>query len=308
MMPDPNDAGAPQKRASTSVVSKRRLAVAISLAGAAVAAVTCGGTTGREGLPQDNDDGTDAESVVESGMTGLDSGLFDVMITYVDQFLPDIVAPADTGQDGGGSPWPSCPPFIAVGPDGGPVPLGSALEVNEVPGDYAGDGGEVPAPDGSPCATYGWFGSTATDNCLLQLAPAEGDFAFFPPCNWCADAGVASVGAGAGIALYNLCLDLYTCSLQTGCGAASAAYPSACLCGNASGPDCIIDAGGPCAAQELAALQATQATLQTALENYAADPVAAQNNPGYCGAALNYVFQNAAELGCFPADAAGGSP
>jgi hypothetical protein len=304
MMPEPSGAGALQERASTSRVSKHRLAVAVSMAGAAIVAVTCGGTTGREGLPQD--DGTDAESLAEGGMAGLDSGAFDVTITYVDRFLSDIVAPPDTGQEGG-SPWPSCPPFMAVEADGGPVPLGSALEVNEVPGDYAGDGGEVPAPDGSPCATYGWLGSTAADNCLLQLASAEGDFAFFPPCNWCADSGVASVGAGAGIALYDLCLDLYTCALQTGCGAASAAYPSACLCGSASGPDCILDAGGACAAQELAALQATQATVQTALENYAGDPTAAQNNPGYCGAALNYIFQNAADIGCFPADAAGGS-
>jgi hypothetical protein len=307
MMPDPNGAGARHERASTSIVSRHRLAVAVSLAGVAIAAVTCGGTTGRDGLPQDGD-GTDAQSAAEGGAVALESSTFDVTITYVDRFLPDIVAPPDTGQDGGEYPWPSCPPFLAVGPDGGPVPLGSALEVNEVPGEYAGDGGEVPAPDGSPCAAYGWLGSTAADDCLLQLAPAEGDFAFFPPCNWCADAGVASVGAGAGIALYDLCLDLYACSLQTGCGAASAAYPSACLCGNASGPDCIIDAGGPCAAQELAALQATQATVQTALENYAGDPVAAQNNPGYCGAALNYIFQNAAEVGCFPADAGGGSP
>src|SRR5262249_23179704 len=121
-----------------------------------------------------------------------------------------------------------------------------------------------------------------------------GDFPFLPPCNWCASAGSAAQGPGAGLPLYDLCLKLYECAITTGCGAA--ASPAACLCGSASAADCIVDAGGPCAAEELAALQATSAGIQTALSNYTQfDP----QYPGYCGSSLNFVFQNARTNGCF---------
>ena len=43
-------------------------------------------------------------------------------------------------------------------------------------------------------------------------------------------------------------------------------------------------------------MQATSSTIQTTLENYTDID---QSSPGYCGSALNYVFQNAVSLNCF---------
>ncbi len=235
-------------------------------------------------------DGSDAGATLDAAEL---DGLFDVSITYADRALPDVVAPPDTGA-GAGYPWPTCAPFIPVGPDGMPVPAGA--EVNQIPAVYGDDGGEIPASDGSACATYGWLGNTAVDNCLTSQASGfgTGDFPFLPACNWCADSGVAAQGPGAGISTYTLCLDLYACAMRTGCG--SAQNPAECLCGDATASDCIVDAGGPCATEELAALQATPSSVQTALTNYTQFDT---EYHGYCGSALNFVFQNARTNGCF---------
>jgi hypothetical protein len=298
--------GAPQTRGSTSSVRKRRLVVAISLALAAVAAITCGGTTGRDGLPQDDDSGADAAETAIDG--ALDAGMFDVAITYADRVLPDVVAPADTGADGGGYPWPTCAPFVPVDQNGNPVPLGT--EADQVPGVYVDGGGdeagELRAPDGSACATYGWLGSTAVDDCMTsQTAGFAHDFPLLPPCNWCS--GVATTGPGADLPLRDLCLNLYACAVQTGCGAVPGPY---CLCGSANGPQCFQDAGGPCLVEELSVLQATNTptSIQNALDNYTSLQPQADNNPGYCGSALNFVLHNTQQLGCFDLLDAAASP
>jgi hypothetical protein len=275
----------------------RRLTAAACCVLGMLAGVTCGGTTGREGL---SSGGSDDGGALDG--QDLDGGGFDVLITYVDRVLPDIVAPPE-GATSETYPWPTCAPFIPVGPDGGAVPAGA--EINQIPAEYDGDGGEIPAPDGSACATYGWLGSTAVDNCLTSQASGfgMGDFPFLPACNWCADGGIASQGPGAGLPNYMLCLNLYTCALRTGCGAAE--NPSACLCGDAPASECIVDAGGPCATEELAALQATPSAIQTALTNYTQfDP----DYDGYCGSSLNFVFQNARTNGCFLLLDGGGNP
>ena len=268
----------------------------------ALAVIRCGGTTGREGL-----DGSDASaSAALDGASGvsddasLDPGSFDVTIPYVDRVLPDVSTPADAGA-GVGDPWPSCPPFIPIGPDGGPVPPGS--ELNQIPAAYGDAGAEVPAADGSPCATYGWLGSTAADACLTSSSSGWGqdDFPLLPPCSWCSDAGTASQGPGAGVSAYRLCLNLYTCAMRSGCGAGQ--DPATCLCGHASASECIVDAGGPCATEEMAALQYRSDSVEQALSNYTQiDPAFL----GYCGSALNYVLQNARSGGCFPPADAGG--
>jgi hypothetical protein len=296
-----------------------RIVVTVALAPAALAAVMCGGTTGRDGLQTDNGaeagGGTaDGSAMATDGSGGSDSGTFDVVVTYADRILPDVVAPRDSGAPvEAGYPWPTCPPFLLVGPngettteDGGPVPFGS--EINQIPA-IAVDGGEIPAPDGSACATYGWLGSPAIDNCVTsQFAGAGGaqDFSFLPPCNWCQGAGVASVGPGAGLKLYDLCINLYVCALQTGCGALPGA--AACLCGDAGATECILDAGGPCAAEEIAALQVAPGSLEPALENYNDLTPLTLGNLGYCGSLLNSVFQNAITGACFSLLDGGGTP
>jgi hypothetical protein len=271
-------------------IGTRMLFGAAGCALAIFGSATCGGTTGREGLSM----GDDADGGATLDAAELDDSNFDVGITYADRVVPDVVAPPDTG--GAASyPWPmTCAPFIPVGPNGAEVPLGA--EVNQIPAVFDGDGGELPAPDGSACATYGWLGSTTIDNCLTSQASGfgSGDFPFLPACNWCADSGVAAQGPGAGIATYTLCLNLYACAIRTGCGAEES--PSACLCGSASASDCIVDAGGPCATEELAALQATPSSVQTALTNYTQIDT---EYHGYCGSALNFVFQNARTQACF---------
>jgi hypothetical protein len=287
----------------------RRSAFAMSLIAAAFVGVTCGGTSGHEGLEQPVAGGTDSSVTADDGGTSfdLDAGAFDVTIDYTTRPLPDAVAPPDAGGGEAGYPWPTCAPFVPVDTSGNPVPIGT--EADQVPGVYVdggddgGDGGEgggeVPAPDGSVCATYGWLGSPEIDDCLTsQFNDFQHDFPMLPPCNWCT--GTATTGPGAGVPLRTLCFNLYACAMRTGCGALPG---PACLCGSANGPACILDAGGPCVMEELAALQAnlTSSSVQTALNSYTSLTPQADNNPGYCGSALNFVFHNATALGCFPA-------
>jgi hypothetical protein len=300
-MERPEEKRSPRWAASAGT---NRSILATFLLAAAFAGVTCGGTTGHEGLDPGpgstlGDAGT---SLGEAGSEpDLDAGVFDVTIDYTTRGLPDVVAPPHVGGEAG-YPWPTCAPFVPVDQTGNLVPIGT--EADQVPGDYVdgGDGGEVPAPDGSACATYGWLGSTTTDDCLTsQYNDFQHDFPMLPPCNWCT--GTATTGPGAGIPLRDLCLNLYACAMRTGCGAMPG---PACLCGSANGPQCIQDAGGPCVTEELAVLQAspTPMAIQTALSSYTSLTPLTENNPGYCGSALNFVFHNASTLGCFPLDAA----
>ena len=280
--------------------------VAVACVVGAFATVTCGGTTGREGLSDEDSDagmGPAMSGAADDGGRAADGAalgtgpLFDVGITYVDRVLPDVTVVSPAGEGGATYPWPTCPPFIPVGPDGGEIPLGN--ELDQLPAAYE-DGGTVFAAAGSPCATYGWLGSPATDECLTSSSSGwgQGDFALLPPCSWCLDAGSASQGSGAGTGTYDLCIGLYACAIQTRCGAG--ASPSTCLCGDASAAACIVSPAGPCAAQELAALQYRSDSVEQALSNYTqVDPAFL----GYCGSALNYVFQNARANACFAADA-----
>ncbi len=261
-----------------------------------VATVTCGGTTGREGLP---DRGSDATAPTFPDAADLDAGLFDVAIAYVDRVLPDVTS-SSTRDAAAGNPWPTCPAFIPTGPDGGAVPPGN--ELNQIPAAYDDAGTIVPASAGTPCATYGWLGSTSVDSCLTSSASGwgQGDFALLPPCSWCVDAGSASQGPGAGTDRYDLCMSLYACAMQSGCGAGQ--DPATCLCGAAAASSCILAPAGACVTEELAALEYRSDSVEQALSNYT------QIDPsflGYCGSALNYVFQSARTNGCFASSDAG---
>jgi hypothetical protein len=276
--------------------------IASAAAGACVVAglaVACGGSTGREGLtipgqaePGQADAGDDATT------SPFDAGLFDVDITYAERSLPDISAPPEAGRAEAGYPWPSCPPFINVDFMGQPVAPGT--EIDQVPSAYADDGGVVFAPDGSPCATYGWLGSTAIDECMTSNnagGSPTNDFAFLPPCNWVAEAGVAVEGARKGDSRYAICLDLYVCIVDSGCALQNS---QGCLCGSATPSTC--NASGPCGAQELAALEERADTIQDALKNYTATGgIAGFRGAG--GSQLNYVYGGARSYECFDAGA-----
>jgi hypothetical protein len=275
-----------RRTTSRSVAASAAAALVASTAAASIQGA-CGGTTGREGLDMPGlGDGGGLD-----GTASVDTGAFDVPIAYVDRALPDVAAPVESGGEAG-SPYPNCPPFIPVGIDGKPVPAGT--EVDQVPSDW--DAGViVPATSGSVCATYAWLGSVAADHCVTSNWDVTGalDYMALPPCNWAADAGLARQGSSAGFPRYDVCLDLYACLIRTGCGFGNV---SSCLCGGGSVAQC--DAGGPCAVEELAALEYRPDEIQDAVKNYADDD---PSFSGYAGSALNHVFQVGTANSCFDA-------
>jgi len=261
-------------------------------------AFACGGTNGHEDLPvqQQQDANEDLAVDASDATTGDDedaSLTFDVAIFYADQTLPEVNPPSATADAAeAGYPWPTCPPFIPER-SGDLVALGR--ESVQIPSDFAADGSAIPAMDGSACATYGWLGSTAADECETATAPkASLDYIQFPPCNWCVDAGTAVQGPGAAEPRYSLCLELYECIMASGCGG----NVISCLCGSETDPTvCASDPHppGPCATDELASLEQTSATILDAINNYE------DNDPtvmGFCGSRLNQVFNVAQQNDC----------
>jgi hypothetical protein len=280
------------RASATSRVGLRGVAGAACLFALAMAAARCSGTTGREGLTVSETDGGVDATIADD----LDAGTFDVVIAYADRVLPDVVAPVDAGP-GSGPKWPSCPPFVPVDQNGNPVPLGQ--ELDQVPAAYDDAGKIVLAPDGSACATYGWLGSTAADDCVTsQTAGGQDDFVELPPCNWAGDAGVAAQGSGAGRPRVDLCLELYACVTSTGCGARDV---TTCLCGpDTNGADCVKNATGPCMKEEMAALELPAGSIQQALQNYVNE---SPSFLGYGGSLLNWLFSNGKTYDCFAVDA-----
>jgi hypothetical protein len=275
--------------------TRRILGVALVAAstGGMLAAFACGGTSGRENLPP---------------MPGMDATADTSPIAYVDRSLPELGAPP--GADGGdaGSPYPACPPFLPVAcnpgtpyrgcpPDSPEVEAG--MEIDQEPAVYDDAGNPVPAPDGSACATYPWLGGVAIDHCVTANCPVTGpqDYLLLPPCNWCVEAGISVAGPGVGLNRYDNCMALYACMTSAGCGS----NPASCLCGDAATATC--DASGPCAQQELAALEpSTTETIAAILNRYTNY---ALGSPGAtCAGALNYVYSCGQSNGCF-VDASG---
>jgi hypothetical protein len=290
--------------------SARGRAIAWGLADALLAA--CGGTTGHGPVdfavaPETTGDAgiTDATVVGQDASTGA----FDVAITYVDQVLPDIGPPVPVPEGGAMWPWPTCPPFLPADMNGVPLDA-TALETNQIPAAYDSHGNPTPAPDGSPCASYDWLapsvsehGQPIVDQCVASnVSGGATVWPLMPLCNWCAEAGVATAGPGAidNASLYTLCLDLYACMSESGCG--QVANPNNyCLCGDASDSTCPVQANGPCKLQELAATNTddTMSAITKLINNYA-NVSSALSNPYYCGSTLNAVYQYGIGNQCFP--------
>ncbi len=273
------------------------LAVAMLGAGAFVG-FACGGTTGSPDSPVTpgatpaDDGGIDATvvSLPEASTVVPDAGLFDVDILYADQMLPDVSAPPEGGP--AGYPWPNCPPWQPILVSGQPTTptKASSWEATE----YDDAGMVVVAPDGSPCATYPWYGSSYSDQCLSVSAPhVGGASAFLPPCVWCADAGLVAQGTRKQDPRYTVCLDLYACMMKSGCYVSD---PIACLCGTENINDCLPDPNppGPCATEELAALEQLPGSTAEAIPVY---NTTFSGTTGTCGSELNGVFTAGAIVG-----------
>jgi hypothetical protein len=170
--------------------------------------------------------------------------------------------------------------------------FGCSASLDQIPAVYRGDGSS-PALGGT---THHWFGSTAIDECTTSRNPGVFDYSAFPPCNWCADAGIALQGPHKGERRYSVCMKLYQCIVQNDC----ASNVSRCLCGSEPTPSCANDPHppGPCADLELGSLEETTSTIEHALNNYSSTTL---SYPGLCGSRLNYVFQAASAQGCFVA-------
>jgi hypothetical protein len=305
---------APSRAVRRAVCARAFVVGAMFSTAATGAAAACGGTTGREGLPvsagQDGSSAPGVDATVSDGpgsadASGLDAGTFDVLILYADQSLPDVGAASDAGTTEageGGPPW-DCPTFIGVRRNGMPVVPGSP-PARELPSVYDDAGNIVPAPDGSACATYGWLGSAAIDECGMGFSAAP--FSELPPCNWCAEAGAAVQGKYAGEQRYFICQQLYDCMVRTHC-AENPALSVYCLCGSETPTACANDPNppGPCAEWELGSLEVSaqvSGALTQAILNYT------DFNPGdvyFCAGTLNDLWENAAQEGCFPADEGG---
>ncbi len=253
------------------------------------AGAACGGTTGREGLtptpePVDATVSLDAGADAEPPLP--DAGSFDVTILYADQELPDVSAPVEAGMMTGPMA-PNCPPdFPARGSNiiTDPDFYGSAS--TEVPAEYGADGAAIPAPDGSACATYPWLGSLGIDECVAsRIGTGDMPVPALPPCNWCMDAGVATVGPGSGAQRSDLCMALFSCVLRTGCG--DDGNVVSCLCGSQKGADCTKPTG-PCANEELAALQTPPGTPYGTFLMSFTNPVTGLTD--ICGTGVNAFF------------------
>jgi hypothetical protein len=310
-------------RISRRLAALPALALGTVCAGAtALLGLACGGTTGQEGLAL-GDTATvvaavdaSADATVSTAMSAQDSGAFDVAIQYADQDLPDISVQMTSAAEGG-YPWPNCPPFIPVNGGGKEISAtliaDGLLPADEVPADFsdASDSGEVFAADGSACAKYGWLGSPAIDDCVAtatQGATQGSSYvAEFPPCNWCADAGPVAAGSVVGAQRYGVCLALYECIMKSGCGFTNV---STCLCGSESPAVCKNDPNpqGPCAAEEMAALEEPTGSTLQALEGYYQPSnvmtMSGADFTGSCAGILNGIFSSGAA--CFPTLDAGG--
>ena len=289
-----------RKRSGRANVAVKVVAFAALAGGAALGlAFGCGGTTGREGLPSTADsaasafDGTTTIDAVDAS-DSIDEGLFDVVIAYADRVLPDVQPPADAGT----IDWPICPQDLGIDSNGHVTDIEHGAY--NVPAQYDDAGIAVPAPDGSVCASHVWLGRKDWDDCVrlnTTVAPS------LPPCNGVVDAGVARRGPKTGEPLFDLCKELSACIVRTGCGLSDV---DECLCGagNGSYPECkkhgLI---GPCAMEELAALQidpADPSAIDTAINNYI------DTNPSSLYAAagpLNQLYSLGKTFDCFPADA-----
>jgi hypothetical protein len=321
----------------------RRIAIAAFGVGVALAALAhCGGTTGRDS-PESPVIGEIDATVVDPSADGeagapadassdqsVYTNRFDVDIQYADQGLPDVQAPPEGGPVQTGPSVPDCPPFIYTDAKKNPLPAGTCdpsegcfvtSAWDSVPADWS-NAGEVVAQEGGACATYPWLGSLAIDDCVtssvfgLTANTAPDGYNDLPPCNWAREAGAATQGPMIGASRYDLCMQLYTCFMQTGCflyanpsgTGGFGINPIPCFCikpsdlkGGFSVDTCLAEKG-PCYNEEIAALEApVDPTNPGATPGYVQNNFLATQGSGAAGvegATLNQLFEFA--VTCVP--------
>jgi hypothetical protein len=285
-----------------------------------LAACGCGGSTGHEDLPNmpslNMADATDSEAGADGGAADgtadaldgtapegdLDAydNSFDTTIMYADRELPDIQAAPEVGPGAdAGNALPVCAPDIPANqlPDGGVVPV---LDMSggdfEIPAVFTPDGGEAPAPAGSPCASQVWLGTAQCDlftkeNAAGAMNPWNGPYgtAILPPCSDLVDAGAPSVGPGAGVPRYQLCWNLFNCIVAHAC--ATDPSLSKCIC-KSSALQCLMNGGdGPCYQEELAALEIPPGKPSDEYLQVTKSFANINTMVGHAGGGINYMFQ-----------------
>ncbi|HEY4013595.1 MAG TPA: hypothetical protein VGM06_09670 [Polyangiaceae bacterium] len=249
--------------------------------------IACGGTTGREGLPQqtaptsdasdstfENDGSLDAGSDATLGMNDTADAAIDVaaIIMYADAARLPKVPDASVLVDAGAvvepwSVWPTCAPDSPIFDPTNPL---------QVLGESADDGGACTGFNWLAVGDAGVVGDAgkACGDCLRENVcgvPVVGGV--FPPCSDLREAGTAAEGTGAGQPLFDLCASLFDCVAQTSCVGTSSEDPNAmtfnCYCGTAAGGACLVPgaANGPCKTQIEAAFQVAQPVTAAGLSD-----------------------------------------
>lgn len=278
-------------------VARRARVLCAALALASVPAglcVACGGSTGREGLPQppgigmdsggdttisivaeaNTDDVASADttrSVLEASSIDSNEGGFDAGIEYADATRrPDVLATSGAGADAGGptaKPWDTWPVCKQDTP------------VSTNPADLCASAvGEIP-DDAGVCPTYRWVpsygdASATCEQCLRDNTCGICKVGVFPPCSDLREAGTAAQGPGAGKPLYDLCAALFECVVHSNCLLDGIpARPDNCYCGTASGAACINPgaANGACKAEIEAAGQVSKSTVASDVLSHITD-------------------------------------
>jgi hypothetical protein len=154
------------------------MALLASLGGA----TGCGGTTGRQDVPAVTMVTPDA---TVGDLFDLDGGPFDVGIQYVDRVLPEVGPPpsADGGDSGPANAWPCPADLCSLGDDAGfgPVEADGGCPGGFIAAAFDMDGGVIPSPPDSICASCAPFnggaGCTPTEQLFVlhdPIPPADG--------------------------------------------------------------------------------------------------------------------------------------
>lgn len=281
----------------------------------------CGGTNGLEGIPQPSgggsadamasDTGSTVDSTVaESGdantanaqTSSVDAG-FDADIEYADAARLDVMIvgaslPGDAGDAGAAEPWDLWPP------------CGLDVAILDDAGDLLGEAPDTTVHGSVSCATYSWFptysgasgpsasdGGITCDECLRANGCGLGSSyglsgGIVPPCSDLRDAGMATIGSGAGEPFFALCGALFECVEKTNCvfdshGGANGV--SNCYCGAAQGMACLPAgaANGQCLQEIENAYQAVPSTSATTILEHLTDLSQA---PSYAAAEVMATF------------------
>jgi hypothetical protein len=263
----------------------------------------CGGTNGRENLPnggnltdpsadggpaldsaQPFDGGFDAapdatlDAAAATSEAGDDSGAFDATILYADAArLPDVFVVESGPVDSGPvvpPPWASWP----VCQTDTQVPYDCPL-----------------TDDAAGCPTRVWWKNEKCDECIRAAIASDhasgSTYGTYPPCSDLHGAGPAMSPSAPDpkSSQFDLCAGLFTCVLDQCTDMTTCAKAVAIFCGTESTADCEGEAGpaGPCVKQVQAAYESVDPTF--IVNHFETDPIPGQ--VGSEGKEIGYLLQ-----------------